>query len=67
MKKKQEVVYIDEDRDEMMQRALQNGVQRFFVPAIDSTYTERMFQLEKDYPNETKQETTMIIFFVLNI
>ena len=42
----------DEDRDEMMQRALQNGVQRFFVPAIDSTYTERMFQLEKDYPNE---------------
>ncbi|AXG69397.1 putative metal-dependent hydrolase YjjV [Kordia sp. SMS9] len=42
----------DEDRDEMMQRALQNGVQRFFVPAIDSAYTERMFQLEKDYPNE---------------
>lgn len=42
----------DEDRDEMMQRALQNGVRRFFVPAIDSTYTERMFQLEKDYPDE---------------
>ncbi|EDP97317.1 TatD family hydrolase [Kordia algicida OT-1] len=42
----------DEDRNEMMQRAIKNGVQRFFVPAIDSTYTERMFQLEKDYPNE---------------
>jgi len=42
----------DEDRDEMMQRALQNGVRRFFVPAIDSAYTERMFQLEKKYPNE---------------
>ncbi|MEM6722247.1 MAG: TatD family hydrolase [Bacteroidota bacterium] len=42
----------DEDRDEMIQRALQNGVRRFFVPAIDSEYTERMFQLEKDYPNE---------------
>ncbi|WP_420571688.1 TatD family hydrolase [Kordia sp.] len=42
----------DEDRDEMMRRALDNGVRRFFVPAIDSTYTERMFQLEKDYPNE---------------
>lgn len=42
----------DEDRDEMMTRALQNGVKRFFVPAIDSTYTERMFQLEKSYPNE---------------
>jgi TatD DNase family protein len=42
----------DDDRDEMMQRAMQQGVQRFFVPAIDSTYTERMFQLEKNYPNE---------------
>jgi TatD DNase family protein len=42
----------DEDRDEMMQRAINNGVKRFFIPAIDSTYTERMFQLEKDYPNE---------------
>lgn len=42
----------DEDRDEMMTRALQNGVKRFFVPAIDSTYTERMFQLEKSYPDE---------------
>jgi len=42
----------DEDRNEMMQRAIDNGVKRFFVPAIDSTYTERMFQLEKDYPEE---------------
>lgn len=42
----------DEDRDEMMQRAITNGVKRFFIPAIDSTYTERMFQLEKDYPSE---------------
>ena len=42
----------DDDRDEMMQRAMKLGVRRFFVPAIDSTYTERMFQLEKDYPEE---------------
>lgn len=42
----------DEDRNEMMQRAINNGVKRFFVPAIDSTYTERMFQLENDYPKE---------------
>ncbi|WP_430410468.1 TatD family hydrolase [Kordia sp.] len=42
----------DEDRNDMMQRAINNGVTRFFVPAIDSAYTERMFQLEKDYPNE---------------
>lgn len=42
----------DEDRNDMMQRAINNGVKRFFVPAIDSSYTARMFQLEKDYPNE---------------
>ncbi|WP_370226012.1 TatD family hydrolase [Mesoflavibacter sp.] len=41
----------DEDRDQMMQRALDVGVTRFFVPAIDSTYTEGMLALEKDYPN----------------
>jgi TatD DNase family protein len=40
----------DEDRHEMMQRALQAGVSRFFIPAIDSTYTEAMLRLEKDYP-----------------
>ena len=41
----------DEDRDQMMQRALDAGVTRFFVPAIDSTYTEGMLTLEKNYPN----------------
>lgn len=41
----------DEDRDQMMQRALDAGVTRFFVPAIDSTYTEGMLTLEKKYPN----------------
>ena len=41
----------DEDRDEMIKRALTNGVSRFFIPAIDSTYTEAMFQLEKKYPD----------------
>jgi TatD DNase family protein len=39
----------DQDRDEMMQRAFQNGVTRFFIPAIDSTYTEAMYDLEKNY------------------
>lgn len=33
-----------------MQRALDNGVQRFFVPAIDSSYTQSMYELEKAYP-----------------
>ena len=39
----------DEDRNKMMQRALDNGVSRFFIPAIDSSYTEAMLQLEKDF------------------
>ncbi|MFD2892406.1 TatD family hydrolase [Flavobacterium chuncheonense] len=38
------------DRDEMMQRALHAGVKRFFVPAIDSTYTSKMVALEAQYP-----------------
>ena len=42
----------DEDRDAMMQRAKEAGVSRFFIPAIDSSYTERMLDLEKKYPNE---------------
>lgn len=40
----------DDDRDQMMQRALGIGVQRFFVPAIDSTYTRAMYDLEAKYP-----------------
>ncbi|ULC59468.1 TatD family hydrolase [Flaviramulus sp. BrNp1-15] len=40
----------DDDRDEMIKRAIKQGISRFFIPAIDSTYTEAMLQLEKDYP-----------------
>lgn len=39
----------DEDTHEMMQRAFDVGVQRFFIPAIDSTYAHAMFNLEKKY------------------
>ena len=42
----------DADRDEMLQRAKDVGVSRFFVPAIDASYTDSMFQLEKDYPKD---------------
>ncbi len=35
----------------MMQRAIDNGVSRFFVPAIDSSCTQSMYDLERDYPN----------------
>ena len=41
----------DQDRDEMIQRALNNGVSRFFIPAIDSTCTASMYDLEKNYPD----------------
>ncbi len=41
----------DEDRNEMILRAEEAGVSRFFIPAIDSSYTERMFDLEKNHPN----------------
>jgi len=40
----------NEDRDAMMQRALNAKIERFFIPAIDSSYTEAMLQLEKAYP-----------------
>ncbi|MEO4004152.1 MULTISPECIES: TatD family hydrolase [unclassified Flavobacterium] len=40
----------DQDRDEMITRAIAAGVTRFFVPSIDSTYTEKMYALEKAYP-----------------
>jgi TatD DNase family protein len=42
----------DEDRAEMIQRAKHAGVSRFFIPAIDSSYSERMLDLEQKYPNE---------------
>jgi TatD DNase family protein len=40
----------DEDRTQMIQRAIQAGVSRFFIPAIDSEYTQSMYDLEKDFP-----------------
>ncbi|WP_394747411.1 TatD family hydrolase [Spongiimicrobium salis] len=40
----------DADRDEVIKKAMDNGVNRFFIPAIDSTYTQSMFDLEQAYP-----------------
>ena len=42
----------DDDRGAMIQRAKDAGVSRFFIPAIDSSYTERMLTLEKEHPND---------------
>ena len=41
-----------EDQEAMMQRAMDNGVQRFFVPAIDSEYTQSMYDIEHKYPDQ---------------
>lgn len=40
----------EEDRKVMIQRALDANVSRFFIPAIDSSHTESMLQLEANYP-----------------
>ena len=40
----------DEDRKEMIERAISQNVSRFFIPAIDSTYTDTMLKLEADFP-----------------
>ena len=40
----------DKDRHEIIKRAIDQGVSRFFIPAIDSEYTESMLQLEQDFP-----------------
>ncbi|WKD85130.1 D-aminoacyl-tRNA deacylase [Polaribacter huanghezhanensis] len=42
----------DGDRAEMIQRAKDAGVSRFFIPAIDSSYTESMFELESNFKND---------------
>ena len=42
----------DDDRSEVIERALEAGVTRFFIPAIDSSYTEAMYALQKSYPKQ---------------
>lgn len=40
----------DQDRDAAIQRAIQNGVSHFFLPAIDRHTHEKMLDLEQKYP-----------------
>lgn len=40
----------NDDRKDMIKRALNQNITRFFIPAIDSTYTKAMLQLEMDFP-----------------
>jgi len=39
-----------DDRDEVIKRAIDAGVSRLFLPAIDSSYTEAMLEVEAQYP-----------------
>ena len=47
----------DEDRDEVISEALAKGIHEFYLPAIDSQYTERMLALEKLYPDHIRLMT----------
>jgi TatD DNase family protein len=40
----------EDDRTEMMNRAISKGVSRFFVPAIDSSYRKAMLNIEQQFP-----------------
>lgn len=40
----------DVDRKEVIQKAIDSGVKRFFIPAIDSETTQAMYDLEKQFP-----------------
>ena len=41
----------DNDQAEMMLRAISNGVQKIFVPAIDSSYAKNMYAVKDKYPD----------------
>ena len=44
----------DEDREEVIERAIAKGVGEFYLPAIDSAYTQRMLDLEKAFPDHIR-------------
>ncbi|AZI66289.1 TatD family deoxyribonuclease [Kaistella daneshvariae] len=42
----------DEDRHEMIERAIQKGVSKFYLPAINSETHEKMLSLEAEFPGQ---------------
>lgn len=40
----------DQDREQVIQKAIDAGVSRFFIPSIDSSYTLNMYDLESQFP-----------------
>jgi TatD DNase family protein len=46
-------LYLDEfspDREEVLQRALNTGIEKFYLPSIDSSEAENLLALEQKYP-----------------
>ena len=41
----------EKDQSEIIEKAVQAGVNYFFIPAIDSSYTKSMYALEEKYAN----------------
>lgn len=41
----------DADREQVVQNAIDKGIKRFFIPAIDSTYTQAMLDLKDAFPD----------------
>lgn len=46
------VKQFDEDREDMIKRAIQNGIDKFYLPNIDSTTIDAMLRLEEKYPEQ---------------
>ena len=40
----------ENDRNKMIENAISKGVSRFFIPSIDASYTQEMYDLEIKYP-----------------
>src|SRR5690554_437913 len=41
----------DKHRNEMIRRAMEKGVSRFFIPSIDQSYAASMYDLEAAFPD----------------
>ncbi len=44
------VEQFDNDRDHQIKTAISNGITKFFLPAIDMSYTDKMLSLKSRYP-----------------
>ena len=52
----------DKDRDLTIQNAISKGVTDFYIPAIDSKYHQRMFDLEKNYSRSSSNFLSRIAY-----